>query len=120
MVQCFKARSIFPDNNLWLQGVSSHCLFFVKWILAFFKSPLHNVYAFSRTFLSFDLSVNYVRYEKSGARASGGVGVISRMPGEGDVTALPLFRQGAGDSSLLSDSSPVLVVLYNKVFLVCV
>ena len=58
--------------------------------------------------------------EKSGARASGGVGVISRMPGEGDVTALPLFRQGAGDSSLLSDSSPVLVVLYNKVFLVCV
>ena len=59
-------------------------------------------------------------YEKSGARASGGVGVISRMPGEGDVTALPLFRQGAGDSSLLSDSSPVLVVLYNKVFLVCV
>jgi hypothetical protein len=38
--------------------------------------------------------------EKSGARASGGVGVLVRMPGEGDVTALPLFRRGAGDSSL--------------------
>ena len=46
--------------------------------------------------------------EKSGARASGGVGVISRMPGEGDVTALPLFRQGAGDSSLLLILRPFL------------
>ena len=68
-----------------------------------------------RTYLCLAREVNNdFGNEKSGARASGGVGVISRMPGEGDVTALPLFRQGAGDSSLLSDSSPVLVVLYTK------
>jgi hypothetical protein len=33
--------------------------------------------------------------EKSEARAFGGVGVIVELPGEGDVTALPLFHRGA-------------------------
>jgi hypothetical protein len=30
------------------------------------------------------------------------LGLLVRMPGEGDVTALPFFRRGAGDSSLFS------------------
>jgi hypothetical protein len=38
---------------------------------------------------------------KGFARAFGGdSGTYVRMPGEGDVTALPLFRRGAEDSSL--------------------
>jgi hypothetical protein len=36
--------------------------------------------------------------ETSEAQSFGGVGILVRMPGEGDVTALPLFRRGAEEA----------------------